>query len=127
MGAGIVVVMLRLYSGSRGGRISEQPEPFGDDRRLGAARYPELVEDVGDVTAGGLPRHEESPPDLAVRPTFGDQSQDLDLALAETRAGRTPLPSRAAIVRAARRGLCLAKGRSHRSRGLGGDRGGKVH
>src|SRR5437588_1343690 len=98
--------MLRLYSGSRGGRISEQPEPFGDDRRLGAARRPELVEDVGDVTAGGLRRHEESPADFAVRPTLGDQSQDLDLALAEVRTGLAPLPSRAAIVRAGRLGPC---------------------
>src|SRR5512143_3405963 len=64
--------------GSCRGGLGEA-EADRDRSRLDAARHPELGEDVANVDADGLLADEEALPDLAVRPTLGDQDEDLAL------------------------------------------------
>src|SRR6185503_3615139 len=49
-------------------------------RSLHPTGHAELGEDVADVDAHGLLADEQALADLAVRPAFGDQGQDLALA-----------------------------------------------
>jgi hypothetical protein len=49
----------------------------------GARRDADLVVDVLDVMLGGATRDPETPADFRIRASFGDKSQNLELAIAE--------------------------------------------
>src|SRR5436305_6250791 len=60
-----------------------EPEPVRHRGRLGAAAYSELGEDARYVHAGGLLRHVERVPDLAICPALGHEREHLALARSE--------------------------------------------
>jgi hypothetical protein len=62
--------------------------------RLDPIAKPELAEDVGDMSLGGVLRHEQLRSDLRIRKTAGEETKDLHLSGSEGGEGWRRLPWR---------------------------------
>jgi hypothetical protein len=61
-------------------RLGQEPTPEPNSHGVGSRPSLELGEQVADVALDGLLREVEPVADLAVRESFGDELQNLDLA-----------------------------------------------
>ena len=90
------IVNLTAASGARSMRVSRpsnETDLPGERRSLGAIDHIHRLEDRGDVGLHRLFRETQFEGDRQVRPSVGDQPQDLDLAIGQRRGSASGLNS----------------------------------